>query len=84
MWARYRGVLGPTDKPQINLLVHQNRWMAISSIRTVNTMPNDYAGAKAAFLHPHKLQLRKQFMHALIDITLPFKYVSPDRWDNYL
>lgn len=51
MWARYRGVLGPTDKPQINLLVHQNRRMAISSIKTVNTMPDDYADAKVAFLH---------------------------------
>lgn len=47
MWARYYGgVLGSTDKTQINLLVHQNRWMTISSIRTVNTMPDDYASAK--------------------------------------
>lgn len=51
MWARYRGVLGPTDKPQINLLVQQNRRMAISSIKTVNTMPDDYADAKVAFMH---------------------------------
>lgn len=46
MWVRYRSVLGATDKTQINLLVHQNRWMTTSSIRTVNTMPNDYASAK--------------------------------------